>query len=245
MAQEFIFVHGGRQASWVWAPVIIALERQGGPSAVRVLALDVPGCGAKRGRPTERLSIPDVVAELAGEIDRSGVSEAVIVGHSQAGTLLPALAQSCRAALRKAVYVACCAPAPGQSVAEMMGEGLHEERPDVVGWPLPPATTEPDELFRAMFCNDMDEAATAAFMGAFGPDDWPSACSVGYRDWRYPAHPAVSATFVAALRDASLPLPWQLRFAERLGADRIVRIDAGHQVMQTRPHALAEVLLAE
>lgn len=34
-------------------------------------------------------------------------------------------------------------------------------------------------------------------------------------------------------------------FAERLGAGRRVRIDAGRQVMNTRPHALAEVLRHE
>ncbi|MFD2134238.1 hypothetical protein ACFSLT_01475 [Novosphingobium resinovorum] len=38
---------------------------------------------------------------------------------------------------------------------------------------------------------------------------------------------------------------WQERFADRLHARRLHRIDAGHQVMNTRPEALAEVLLAE
>jgi pimeloyl-ACP methyl ester carboxylesterase len=33
--------------------------------------------------------------------------------------------------------------------------------------------------------------------------------------------------------------------AERLCAQRLVRIDAGHQVMNTRPHALAEALRLE
>ena len=47
------------------------------------------------------------------------------------------------------------------------------------------------------------------------------------------------------VRVSTLPPMWQQRFAERFHADRIVRIDAGHQVMNTRPHALAEVLLAE
>jgi hypothetical protein len=38
---------------------------------------------------------------------------------------------------------------------------------------------------------------------------------------------------------------WQTKFAERLKVDRIVCIDAGHQVMNTRPHALAEILRHE
>ena len=43
----------------------------------------------------------------------------------------------------------------------------------------------------------------------------------------------------------SLPVAWQEIFAERLHADRVVRIDAGHQAMNTRPHELAAILLAE
>jgi hypothetical protein len=50
---------------------------------------------------------------------------------------------------------------------------------------------------------------------------------------------------VLCLQDMSLPPPWQVRFAETLRVEKTIRIDAGHQVMNTRPQALAEVLLAE
>jgi pimeloyl-ACP methyl ester carboxylesterase len=244
MARDMVFIHGGRQASWVWAPVLAAMEAQAGRGAVRALALDVPGCGAKRGRVTDGVSLPDVVAELAGEIETAGVSDALIVGHSQAGALMPGLVEAAPTRFRRAVYVACCAPAEGQAVADMMGAGRHGADPDTVGWPVDRETVTPDQLFRAMFCNDMSPEAADAFMGCLGQDDWPIACSLEHRTWRYGAERRAPTTYVAALRDASLPLAWQLRFAERFGAEAVVRIDAGHQVMQTRPHALAEVLLA-
>jgi hypothetical protein len=47
------------------------------------------------------------------------------------------------------------------------------------------------------------------------------------------------------MQDMSLPPPWQVRFAETFRVGKTVHIDAGHQVMNTRPQALAEVLLAE
>jgi pimeloyl-ACP methyl ester carboxylesterase len=50
---------------------------------------------------------------------------------------------------------------------------------------------------------------------------------------------------VIALRDRILTPPWQERFAARLGASTITRVDAGHQLLQTRPQAVAEILLAE
>ena len=49
----------------------------------------------------------------------------------------------------------------------------------------------------------------------------------------------------AGEQDNILPVAWQERFAERFRANRMVRPDAGHQVMNTRPQALAKVLLAE
>jgi hypothetical protein len=47
------------------------------------------------------------------------------------------------------------------------------------------------------------------------------------------------------LRDAILPVNWQELFANRLHASRRIRIDAGHQVMNTHPEALAEILRHE
>jgi hypothetical protein len=38
---------------------------------------------------------------------------------------------------------------------------------------------------------------------------------------------------------------WQAIFAERLRVKRLLHIDAGHQVMNTRPEALAELLRVE
>jgi pimeloyl-ACP methyl ester carboxylesterase len=239
--REFVFIHGGRQGSWVWDEVVAALRERG---EVRTLALDVPGCGTKRGRDVAGLSIPDVLDDLAGDIDRAGVEGAILVGHSQAGTLMPGLCKMRPGAIGQAAYVACCAPATGQTVGEMMGDGLHGQSADMVGWPVPRETSTADELFKAMFCNDMEAATEDAFWARLGRDDWPAACGGAYRDWRYDAHPATPATYIAAVEDASLPLPWQLRFAERLGAGRTVRIDAGHQVMQTKPAELAQILLA-
>ena len=55
----------------------------------------------------------------------------------------------------------------------------------------------------------------------------------------------MAASYVVCLRDGSLPVAWQETFATRLKAHRRARIDAGHQVMNTRPHALAEILRLE
>ena len=82
------------------------------------------------------------------------------------------------------------------------------------------------------------------FLAKLGRDRWPDQ-SMQASDWRYDHLRNMPSTFVLCLQDGILTPPWQERFAERLNTQRMVRIDAGHQVMNTRPHALAETLRHE
>jgi pimeloyl-ACP methyl ester carboxylesterase len=90
----------------------------------------------------------------------------------------------------------------------------------------------------------MNPAETSAFLGKLGQDRWP-AQTMSASDWSYDHLRTVPSTYVMCLQDRILPPPWQETFATRLQVQRAVRIDAGHQVMNTRPHALAEVLRYE
>src|SRR5438270_12795187 len=64
---EFALVHGGGQGSWVWDETRSALHSQ--TAGAGALALDVPGCGAKRGRRTQDLTLEDVARELVADIE--------------------------------------------------------------------------------------------------------------------------------------------------------------------------------
>lgn len=238
---DFAFVHGGGQGSWVWAETIAALTAQSG-GLVRCLALDAPGCGTKRGIDTSAIAFEAIVTGLLEDIVAAAMRDVVLVGHSQAGMVLPRIAELRPDLFSALVYVTCSAPPPGMTTIERMGDSLHGERADQVGWPLDPKTTTMEQRFRAMFCNDMTPAEADAFLAKLGSDMWP-ASSYTHREWRYGHLGVIPATFVLCLKDQSLPPPWQEQFAQAFKVDEIVRIDAGHQVMNTRPHALAEILL--
>jgi pimeloyl-ACP methyl ester carboxylesterase len=90
---DYVFLHGGGQAGWVWHDTIAALHRQTGGEFGRAIALDAPGCGEKRGRNTAGLNVDDVVTDLLADISSSGLRDVVLVGHSQAGTILPRLVE--------------------------------------------------------------------------------------------------------------------------------------------------------
>lgn len=247
MATDFAFLHGGGQGSWIWDETIAAVrvQAQGVPEReVRCLALDAPGCGMKRDRDRSVPTFDDTALELIADIENAGLSDTILVGHSQAGKVMPRMVELRGDLFSRLIYVSCNAATPGLTTAEMMGEGLHGESETQIGWPVDPKTTTMEQRFRAMFCNDMSDEQADAFLGKMGKDMWPDS-NYAYSDWRYDHLAPYPSTFVHCLRDNALPPNWQDLFAKRFHADRIVYIDAGHQVMNTRPHALAEVLLAE
>jgi len=234
VATDFAFLHGSGMGSWLWNETIAALKAQAG-GAANCFALDVPGCGAKRGRDTAAVEFDDIARELNSDIETAGLRDVVLVGHSQAGSMMPRMVEFAPSLVNRLIYVSCFAPPPGTTIPELMGNGLHGERDDRVGWPVDPKVAPTKERYSYMLCNDMSPRQR---------DVWPMISNT-YRDFRYDHLDSIPATYVLCLQDMSLPPPWQVRFAETLRVEKTIRIDAGHQVMNTRPQALAEVLLAE
>lgn len=237
---DYVFLHGGAQGGWVWAETLAALQRQAGAGFGRALVLDVPGCGAKRGRATEALGPDEVAAELHAEIEAAGFRDALLVGHSQAGTVLPRLIELGPQLFRRAIYVSAIAPLPGQTVMDFR-DSLPASDAAATPASLP---DDPRALFRTLFCNDMGAAETEVFLAKLGADAWPPATYTA-SNWRYAHLAETPASYVICLRDAVLPVAWQEIFADRLKAERRIRLDCGHQAMNTRPHAFAELLRHE
>jgi pimeloyl-ACP methyl ester carboxylesterase len=244
VSRHYAFLHGGIQGSWVWETTLAALAQQTDGKFGRALALDVPGCGTKHKRATGELTLDDVANELVDEIERAGLCEVVLVGHSQAGTLLPRLIGLRPRLFRRAIYVSCIAPPAGATVLEFSQSTLEPGRAQEPGRAAEEGAGYSTERLRRMFCNDMRPEQAAAFLSGLGQDAWPPQ-SYAARDWRYDHLGSTPSTYVICLRDQAVPPPVQEICASRLGASRRVYLDAGHQVMVTRPHALAEALLLE
>ncbi len=231
---SFVFLHGGGQGGWVWADTMAALGQQAG--GVRAKAFDLPGCGDKRGLDTLGLTVRDVAGHFIDDLAASGLGRCVLVGHSNAGTILPLVAELRPDLVQRYVYVSCIAPPPGQDIRAVMSSrhALGDGAPVDMGARL-----------RGMFCNDMGEAQATAFLAKLGHDHWPTVQALSETGWRYDHLQNTAASYVVCLQDQALPPAWQEEFAARLQVRRRVYIDAGHQVMNTRPHGLAEILLRD
>ncbi|WP_439133312.1 alpha/beta fold hydrolase [Pseudomaricurvus sp.] len=241
---NFAFLHGGGQGSWVWQETISELKTLAGENLGSVVTLDVPGCGEKRDRDTKDLTVTDIIDELIADLDKANIKDVILVGHSQAGNVMPYMAEKRPDLFRSLVYVTCSIPLPGQSVIEMVGDKIQGSDDNTVGWPVDPKTTGIRERTEIMFCNDMDAEETTCFMAKLGKDQWPAE-SYSERNWQIKPVESVPAIYIVCLQDKILPVSWQERFADRFYAQKILRVDAGHQAMNTQPKLLAKTILEE
>lgn len=239
---DFVFLHGGGQGRWIWDETIAAIGLQSG-GAARCLALDIPGCGAKRGRDTASLTFADIVSELTADIAKAGFDRPVIVGHSQAGQVLPKLELATPGAFARHVYVSCIAQENGNTIADMMTLQRAQDPEGPLARVFDDPGCTPRERFRVMFVNDMAREDQERFLDKLEQDAWPPVAYT-HTEWRHDHLATVACTYVLCLQDQVLTPHWQRIFAARFRCDEIVHIDAAHQVQNTRPQALAEVLLA-
>lgn len=237
---DLILLHGGNHGSWCWAPLLDEMAKDKARFE-RIITLDMPGCGSKRGRDNSRLSLAAVVEELNDDLRSAGVRQGILLGHSISGILLPMMAVEDPSLYSQLIYLATSLPAEGQTIMQLLGTGLHGEDPKHVGYPIDPVTNSPEALSAAMFGQDLSETQLTWLLGEVAQDSTPPAVALepatraGYAG-------LLPATYIITLRDNILPPPWQRRFAERAGAERILEIDTPHEPFVSHSALLAEVL---
>ena len=111
-----ILVHGGGFAADCWDLTIGEINRLA--PELTVLALDMPGRRTKPGDLTE-MTIADYVDSLVEDIQRTGLEELVLVGHSMGGITLPGvLAKLGATRVREMIFAAAFLPPVDTSIVE-------------------------------------------------------------------------------------------------------------------------------
>lgn len=242
--RDIVFIHGGHQGSWVWNETIAELTQNEPLFFDKIVALDVPGCGKKVNLPKPDFTANDIASELAQEIIDAGIRNAIIVSHSQGGTLVPRIISKTNDCFSQALFITTAAPLEGQTILEMLGSGIHGDNEACVGWPLPIDTTEPAVLFSAMFKDKyMSDEMLQFILERSAIDAWPSIPAASDRHWGWSQLQNIKAYYLLARNDNILTLEWQEKFASRVGNDtRKFYVEAGHQVMQTQPRKVANII---
>jgi pimeloyl-ACP methyl ester carboxylesterase len=243
-----VFVHGGAHGAWCWEPLLPFVDRD-------ALAIDLPpksvrgGPGRLESLPELRtLTIGDFADSLVQDVDAAGFERFVLVGHSMGGLTISEVAGRMPDRVQHLVYVSCMVPPEGASAIEALPEDLQAMTRDAVeearrGGANPIGGLD-EETTRLMFCNDMDEEQTRFVLDRTGTE---AAVVLAEPVTRTRVPPELPKTFVKLLQDQSLPPEHQDVLVQNLrdspGGDvDVVTIDAGHDVMISRPKELADVL---
>jgi pimeloyl-ACP methyl ester carboxylesterase len=243
-----VLVHGGAHGAWCWEPLLPYLDGE-------ALAVDLPpksirgGPGRLEALPELRtLTIDDLARSLLHDVDAAGFERFVLVGHSMGGLTISEVARRVPDRIEHLVYVSCMVPPEGGSAIEALPEDLREMTREAVeearrGGANPIGGLDEDTT-RSMFCNDMDEEQTRFVLDRTGTE---LAVVLAAPVTRAGIPAELPKTFVKLLQDQSLPPDHQETLVRNLrdspGGDvGVVTIDAGHDVMISRPMELADVL---
>jgi pimeloyl-ACP methyl ester carboxylesterase len=209
-----VLVHGFWGGAAHWAKVIVQLSKMGYGD---IHAVENPLTSLADDAARTR----KMIAQQPGSV--------VLVGHSYGGAVITAAGNQPNVAAL--VYIAAFAPDAGESLLDVGNEfppppGVLNAKPDSDGfvW-IDPAK------FRESFCQDLseDEALVMAVtqkapVGSTFADKMPE-----------PAWKHKPCWYQVSKEDRMIAPPNQKRMAERMGAKKIITLDAGHASLASRP----------
>jgi len=223
----YVLVHGGLTDGAYWTDVADRLRSTG--HAVHVVER-LPSVGS--GDASALGGLDDDTAAVRDVVEAAG-TPVVLVAHSGGGMAVTELAD--HPGVAHSVYVAALVPRRGESAMDLLAAAGGP-----VDWIVPGEdgvirpTDDIDRLVEVL-CGDTDEERARAFVSRLVGQSAASLTTPSTAPARGHA-----ATFVVTERDAVFPPAAQERMAER--ADHVLRIDASHTPMLSRPDELAAVL---
>ena len=90
----------------------------GHPNLGRLVALDMPGWGAKKD--AEDCTMAGYVASAIGDIEDADLRDIVVVGHSFAGLTIPYIVTAIPERFKRVVFMACAVPDAGDSLRDLL-----------------------------------------------------------------------------------------------------------------------------
>jgi pimeloyl-ACP methyl ester carboxylesterase len=233
---DLVLVHGGEHAGDCWDLVVAELRRQA--PELRTLAVDLPGRGHTPGD-LATATIGEWVDSVVADIDREGLGDIVIVGHSMAGVTVPGVVTKLGSArVREMILLAAFVPRQGQAIVDTLTGPLaffarfaaRGGRPFKV----------PRAAAQYAFCNGMTKEQRRLTVSKLYTE---SARIPGEPVDRSGFPDDVPRTWILTTRDRALSNKSQRASMAAIGGvQEVIPIDACHDAMFSHPEQLASIL---
>ncbi len=230
---NFLLIHGAFRGAWLWERLMPLLMKGGGSP----IAIDLPGHG-DRSEDRKGITMSSYIDDVMQFIRTENLRDLVLVGHSMSGIIISKVAEDMPDRIKHLVYLAAAVPKNNDALIDL----LPKERQAV----LRPQQGKVQALFgtveqlRPNYFTDLKGDEQTYFLRQLTPQP----LAVFFERIRLRKFPGVPMpkTYILGLRDKSFPPELARGFADRLKV-RPVEIDAGHDLMVSRPGEVAEALL--
>ena len=230
---NFLLIHGAFRGAWLWERLMPLLMKGAG----NPIAIDLPGHG-DRSADRKSITMSSYIDDVLHFIRTENLQDIVLVGHSMSGIIISKVAEEMPERIKHLVYLAAAVPKDNDALIDLLTkerQALLRRQQDRV-----------HELFgsieelRPNYFTDLQGDEQTYFLRQLTPQP----LAVFFERIRFKKFPDVPIpkTYILGLKDKSFPPDLARGYAERLGV-RPVEIEAGHDLMVSRPAEVAEVLL--
>lgn len=236
-ARPVILVHGAWMGASSWDKVAKELRQEG----LTVTVVELPGHGADT-TPASQLTLEGYVKAVSAALPANG--QATVVGHSMAGMIISALAESQSPKVANLVYVAAYLPQNGDSLYKLSMTdkdsrvGKYWTQVDPKSYS--PASIKKEGLVE-VFCQDCSDVDKNWLVQSHKAEAVPPmATPVKLSAENFGKVPRV---YVHTSQDMAVSYNLQkTMLAAAGGAQTVVTLDTTHLPMLTQPQALARII---
>jgi len=231
---NYLLIHGAMRGAWLWDKLMPLLMKGGG----NPIAIDLPGHGDRKAD-SSWVTMSDYISDVIDFIRKENLRDLVLVGHSMSGIVISKVAEEIPERIKHLVYLAAVVPKDNEALIDLLTnerretlQNLHGKVKEVFG---------PLEQLRPMYFTDQEGEEKEFYLKQLTPQP----LAPFFEKIRFNQFPKIHVpkTYILGLRDKSLPPELTRKYAQRLEVTP-VEIDAGHDMMVSRPDEVAQVLLS-
>jgi pimeloyl-ACP methyl ester carboxylesterase len=238
----FVLVHPAWTGGWCWKKVIPFLRAEG----YNVYTPTLTGLGERAHLANPMIGLETHVQDVVRHLEYEDLSRVILVGHSNGGTLITAVADRVPARLAHLVYLDAFVPDDGQATIDLVPPNVQQELKSRVaaegyGWLLP--SLRPiswDEMVRDVW-RVTDEADRRWMVARFCPTPFKTFTDPVRR--RNPDAEKLPHTYIRCRQHPSPAFDRYAEMARRTQGWRYRELDAAHLPFVTVPRELAVLLL--
>jgi pimeloyl-ACP methyl ester carboxylesterase len=220
------------RGAWLWDKLKPLLMKGG----ANPIAIDLPGHGYRKAD-ASFTTMSTYVNDVIQFIRKENLKDLVLVGHSMSGIVISKVAEEMPERIKHLVYLAAVVPKNNEALIDLLAKERQEAIRKLQGKAKVIFGTL--ETLRPMYFTDLEGEEKEFYLRQLTPQP----LAVFFEKILFKQFPKIPIpmTYVLGLKDKSLPPELTKRFAERLGVEPI-EIDAGHDLMVSRPVEVAKVL---